>query len=204
MRTSSAPRWRKPVFLGVSALLAATVVVAAHEVMLPFVLALLIAYVLTPLVARVERRRVPRPLAIAAVYAVVLGSMGGLMQGIAPRIELEFRNLRGELPALAAEARQKWVPAVTERLRALGIVPAQVPPPEDSPEAGPTSAFFARPQPDGTIAIDVGTGVSVTETAHGYVVEPTRDKRDEPFDPDKVIADVMGKTFAYAQENSLA
>jgi predicted PurR-regulated permease PerM len=195
-------RWRRPLFLGAAGIFAVAVVIAAHAVMLPFVLALLIAYVLTPLVALVEKRRVPRPVAVLVVYAVVLGSIAGFSRGVAPRIALEFRSLRGELPHLAAEAREKWAPALTERLRAVGIVPPQ-PAPDDTAETGPVSAFVARPQPDGTIAIDVGTGVAISETKHGWIIEPTRDKKDEPFDPNRMVADAVGKTFAYAQHNSL-
>ena len=196
-------QWRRPVFLAMSAFLAVVVVVAAHDVMLPFVLAVLIAYVLTPLVGAVERRKLPRPLAIVVVYAAVLGCIGALVYGIAPRIALEIRGLRGELPALADEARQKWVPAITDVLRKAGITPTQSPPSDEAPETSATSAFVARPQPDGTLAIDVGTGVAVTETSHGWLVEPTRDKKEEPFDPNRVVGDAVGKTFAYAQQNSL-
>ena len=52
MATDRAPRWRRPLFLGTSALVSLSVVIAARDVMLPFVLAILIAYVLTPLVAK--------------------------------------------------------------------------------------------------------------------------------------------------------
>ena len=48
----------------------------AHAVILPFVLALVIAYLLTPLVAWVEKKRVPRAAAIILVYVVVLGTLG--------------------------------------------------------------------------------------------------------------------------------
>ena len=48
---AASKRWHRPVFLGVSAALFFGVVVAAHEVMLPFVFAIIIAYVLTPLVS---------------------------------------------------------------------------------------------------------------------------------------------------------
>jgi predicted PurR-regulated permease PerM len=190
----------------VSGLLAGAVVIVAHEVMLPFVLALLVAYVFTPLVAIVERRRVPRPLAVIVVYAAVFGSIGCLLREIAPRIALEVRNLAGEVPALASEAREKWVPPVTDALRALGLTP--VPPaPDDTADQGPTSAFVARPQPDGSIAIDVGTGIAISNTPHGFAVEASRDtardKRDEIFEPGKWIAEVFGKTVAYAQHNSL-
>jgi predicted PurR-regulated permease PerM len=198
----SPPRWRKAVFLSVSACIAAAVVVAAHDVMLPFVLAMVIAYVLTPLVAAVERRRVPRPLAVVIVYAAVIGSIGGFLHGVAPRIALEVRNLSRELPALALEARDKWVPAIAGYLRAMGMAPSQSSP-DFTLEPRPTGAFVARPQPDGTIAIDVGTGVSVNETQHGWVIEPARDRKDEPFDPNRIIANAVGRSFAYAQNNSL-
>ena len=170
--------------------------------MLPFVLGAVIAYVLTPLVALAERRKVPRPLAVLVVYAVVLGAMGGFVRGVAPRIAFEFRALRGELPALAEEAKQRWVPAITERLRAIGVAPPD-PDALQAAEPASTSAFVARPQPDGSLAIDVGTGVQVTETKSGWLVEPAHDKKGEPFDPNRMVAAWVGRTFAYAQQNSL-
>jgi predicted PurR-regulated permease PerM len=195
-------RQRRHVFLGLSAAVAVVVMIAAHEVMLPFILAGVIAYVLTPLVATAERRRLPRPVAVVLVYAVVLGSLAGFVRGVAPRIALEFRNLRGELPTLAEDARRTWVPAVTARLRVLGFAPPDAPL-VARPDLAPTSAFVARPQPDGSLAIDVGTGLVVTETKNGWLVEPVHDKKGEPFDPNRVMAEAVGKSFAYAQENSL-
>src|ERR1700733_15024865 len=118
---------RRHVFLGLSAAVAVAVMVAAHEVMLPFILAVVIAYVLTPLVAMAEQRRLPRPLAVLLVYAVVLGSLAGFMPVLTPRSALEFPPLRGELPALAEGAKQKWGPAITERLRVLGFAPPSPP-----------------------------------------------------------------------------
>jgi predicted PurR-regulated permease PerM len=194
-------RWRKHVFLAISATLVVVIVLAAHEVMLPFVLATVIAYVLTPLVAWVEARRIPRAAAVLLVYAVVLGSIGGFVRGVAPRIVFELRNLRSELPAMAREARDTWVPAITARLRTAGLAPAQ--PEEEGAEPPPTSAFVARPQPDGSIAIDVGSGFVITDTKRGYLIEPVRERKDEPFDPNRAISEAVGKTFAYAQQNSL-
>ena len=75
--------------------------------------------------------------------------------------------------------------------------------PDEGAEPAPTSALVARPQPDGSFAIDVGTGIAVTETKHGWVLEPVRDKKGEPFDPNRAIAEAVGKTFAYAEQNSL-
>ena len=60
------------VFLAVSAALLIAFVIWASAVLLPFILGVIIAYVLTPLVARCVRARVPRPAAILIVYAVTL------------------------------------------------------------------------------------------------------------------------------------
>jgi predicted PurR-regulated permease PerM len=193
---------RRQVFLVASAVAAVAVAVAAHEVMLPFVLAIVIAYVLTPLVEWAEKRKLPGPLAVLVVYGLVLGGLAGFVRGVAPRIALEFRTLRGELPALSLQAKSAWVPAITDRMRDLGLAPA-APDPTVVPEPAPTSAFVARVQPDGSVAIDVGTGLSVTETKNGWLVEPVHERKGEPFDPNRVVAEAVGKSFAYAQENSL-
>jgi predicted PurR-regulated permease PerM len=196
------PRWRRPLFLGVSAAIVAGVMIAAREVMLPFILAVVIAYVLTPLVAMLERRKVSRGIAIICVYAIVLGGFGGFARAVAPRIALEVRNLHQEVPRISDQVRDRWVPAFVDRLRAMGLAPAEDPTPE-APETPPPSAFVARPQGDGSIAIDVGTGVSVVATRGGWDVEPAHGKKDSPFDMNRIMSDAVGRTFAYAQQNSL-
>jgi len=193
---------RRAVFLVVSAALFVSVVITAREVMLPFILAIVIAYVLTPLVAAVERRNVSGGLAVVVVYATVLGALGGFGAVVAPRIAHEFRTLRGELPELAEEARDRWVPAVTTQMRAIGIAPDTVPA-ADAPQPAPTAAFVARPQADGSIAIDVGQGMNVVTTKGGWRVEPLHEKKDTPFDADRLLSDAVGRTFAYAEANSL-
>ena len=158
------PLWRRTLFLWTSAAIAVAVMVAAREVMLPFILAVVIAYVLTPLVAALERRKMPRALAVLCVYTVVLGSLGGFAAAIAPRIAHEFRNLRQELPRCPTRRRtggSRRSPSVSARSASR---PAPPPTPERR-EPPPASAFVARPQPDGSIAIDVGTGVSVVDHA---------------------------------------
>jgi predicted PurR-regulated permease PerM len=199
MSFAASLRWQRPLFLGCSAIVFVTAVLAAREVMLPFVLAVLIAYVLTPLVVMVERRHVRRGLAVLLVYVFVLGSLAGFARGISPRIALEVRNLQSELPALATEARDKWVPAITDRLRAAGLAPAEV----EHAEPSDSAAFVVRPQADGSFAVDVGSGMNVVETKGGFMVEPARDKKNAAFDPSRLVADFAGRTFAYARENSL-
>jgi predicted PurR-regulated permease PerM len=202
MTSPPPPRWRRPLFLWVSAAIAVAVMIAAREVMLPFILAVVIAYVLTPLVATLEHRKLSRGLAVVAVYTFVLGAFGGFVWAVAPRITLECRNLGQELPKLSDRARDLWVPAITERMRAVGLVPAQVPT-QEAPETAPTGAFVAHPNPDGSVAIEVGTGVNIVTTRSGWEVEPGRNRREAPFDMNRLMSDAIGRTFAYAQQNSL-
>ena len=111
-------RRRHTIFLVVMSMVALAIVTLAHAVVLPFVLALVIAYLLTPLVAWVEKRRVPRAAAIILVYVVVLGALGTFVRLTAPRVGQELASLRHELPALQHTVRTVWVPAVQQRLRA--------------------------------------------------------------------------------------
>jgi predicted PurR-regulated permease PerM len=193
------PGWRRPLFLWGTVAVAVAVMIAAREVMLPFILAIVIAYVLTPAVAALEKRRVPRAAAVLCVYAIVLGTLGGFFTAIAPRISGEVRGLRAEVPRLTVQVRDHWVPLITDRLRAVGLAPEPAP---DSAEP-PPSAFVARTQPDGSIAIDVGSGVKVVTTRTGWTVEPIAQKKDSGFDPERVLSDMVGESFAYAQRNSL-
>jgi predicted PurR-regulated permease PerM len=203
MTASLAPRARRRVFLGVSAAIVLAVMIAARDVMLPFILALLLAYVLAPLVLWAERRtRMSRGTTILLVYAVVFGGTGTLAHEVSPRIAHEFRTLHTELPNLAQEANDRWVPAVTRWMRQAGIVPAEKPETE-APEPLPTSALIARPLGDGSFAVEVTGGVRITETKSGWLLEPARDEKGRPFDPARLLSDVIGRTFAYAQRNSL-
>lgn len=199
-------RRRHLVFVTVSAAIAIAIIVAAHSVLLPFVLALVIAYVLTPAVAWVEKRRVPRPLAIILVYVVVLGSLGLFVRLTAPRVGHELANLRRELPFVAKTIKTEWVPAVQERLRATGLGG-----PVESPDARPDGrdpnevpAIVARPRNDGSFAIELQGPLSVAPAkGGGYTIEPLKESRGEPFDLDKVVADAASKSVAYAQHNAL-
>jgi predicted PurR-regulated permease PerM len=200
--TVAKSRQRRFVFLLVTALIIVAILIAAREVLLPFVLALVLAYVLMPLVVWVEGVRVPRGGAVVLVYVVVLGSFWLFVSAAAPRFGQELRGIRGELPHMVAKVQDEWIPAVQERLRVFGIVP---PPAEAAREEGTEEApIVLRPRGDGAIRIEVGSGLEITPTGHGgYAVTAPRTTRREPFDLNKVLSDLVGKTFAYAQTNAL-
>lgn len=135
---SSGPS-RRTVFLTVSAVLTVALLVVAHAVLLPFVLALVVAYVLTPAVLRIERARVPRWAAILIVYALVIAGISGFVAISVPRLMAEGKALAVEAPRLAARFREEYLPALDARLsrwsgRDLAVQRAASPEPELGPE----------------------------------------------------------------------
>src|SRR6185436_7519365 len=96
-----------------------------------FVLALVIAYVLTPAVAWVERKRVPRAVAIILVYVVVLGSFGLFIRLSTPRVAQELASFRRELPLISKTIKTEWVPQIQQRIHALGLGADRATPPAE-------------------------------------------------------------------------
>jgi predicted PurR-regulated permease PerM len=191
--------WRRPVFFAISAALTIAVIVVANEVMLPFVLALLIAYVLTPLVAWAERRRIHRAAAILLVYAVLLGGAGTFVRLTAPRMGMELVGLRTDVPKMANEVRDAWIPSLMARLRSMGILPPAPPgPPVEEPPA-----IVVRPQADGSYALDVGTGVEIIPSHGGYLLREAKELKGGALDLNRAVGDAFGKTVAYVQHNAL-
>ena len=193
-------RWQRPVFFAVSGLLVVAILVAASAVLLPFILALVIAYVLTPLVALAEKRRMHRGAAILLVYGVVLGALWTFVGLTAPRLGAELGGLRRELPMLANQMRDQWVPIATARLRTMGLVPVAPP----TPRAEEPPAIVVRPQQDGSYAIDIGSGVELVPAHSGYIIREAKEpKGPGGFDLNRAIEDALGKSVAYVQHNAV-
>ncbi len=193
---------RRRIFFTVCALALVATLVLAREVLLPFVLALVIAYVLLPLVLRVQRPRLHRAGAILIVYIVVLGSLGLFLRLSAPRLVSEMSALRTELPVLAEHLRDDWVPNLQGRLRALGIMPPPEPPPKVVEAITP--AITVKPGADGSFGIDIGSGLEVEPRHHGgYRIVPAHDEPSEGLDPQRILADAVGQSVEYAQSNAL-
>jgi predicted PurR-regulated permease PerM len=205
-----AARRRHAAFLLVSAAIAIAILVLSHSVLLPFVFALVIAYLLTPAVAWVEKRRVPRFLAILIVYVTVLGTLGLFVRFAAPRVGQELAALRHELPALAKTVRTEWVPAIQSRLRAVGFAPEPrdaLEPLEPGEELRPREApgtIVARPRADGSTVIELHGPLDVRPAkGGGYTIEPLRESHEQAFDVDRIVADAATKSMSYAQHNAV-
>jgi predicted PurR-regulated permease PerM len=110
------------VFFGVSGGLLVAALWVFRGVLLPFVLALIVAYVLAPLVTRMQRLplgrvRMPRWVVVLVLYAAVLGLLSLFVALAVPRLVAEIERLARDAPGAVRTVRDEWLPAVEERLQ---------------------------------------------------------------------------------------
>jgi predicted PurR-regulated permease PerM len=107
-------RWGFPLFV-------LLILFLGREVLLPFVFAGLIAYILTPVVHwMVDRadgtRRMPRGLAIVACYLVFISLVAGFLFLLVPRLSRDVARLGKEAPGLYKRINEEWTPEVAHWL----------------------------------------------------------------------------------------
>lgn len=187
------------VFLAVSGALALAVLWWSADVLLPFVLALVLAFVLTPLVAAAEKKRVPRVIAILVVYALTFTSLYLSIAAIAPRVYDETVKLKRELPVTARAAAVSYGPRVESWVR--GLMPKNDTAETDGP---PPAAFEITRSADGGYSVRVGSGVEVVQegTKH-WRITPVKPERDEPFSLQKLLDAGIEETVSYVKRNAL-
>lgn len=213
---------RRTVFLTVSAVLTAALLIVSHAVLLPFVLALVVAYVLTPAVLRLERARVPRWAAILVVYALVLSGIAGFFALSVPRLIVEGKALTAEAPRLAARLREEYLPALDARLDRWSGREPEAPPPANAPAQEPDQAarppdssaapeesverppIRILPGPDGSFDVQIADDVEVRETRDGVWQIAQARPRHRGLSSANMLQEGYEKGAAYLKENSLA
>ena len=119
MTTSSASRtlawFRQFAKLWGFALFCILVVYIFREVALPFLFAILVAYILAPLVARFSRVRIgarpfPRWAAVIILYIFILSGLSLFIGYFVPKLSGDFARLFREAPGLFAKVNKEWLP----------------------------------------------------------------------------------------------
>ncbi len=195
-----APAWQRVLFVAVTTTLAVAVLVVFRAVLLPFVLGVLVAYVLHPVVraltqVRIARWSPPRWVAVLAVYITFLTTLVLVSLAITPRVVSEVRDfVVHEVPALRAQAERGWLPRARGLLGrvqgALRPVPGAAAPPgavadddDDSPAAR-DNAIRVEPLPAGGYRIVLpreGIEVEQVDDRHFRAV-PARPRPQEGTD----------------------
>ncbi len=188
-------RWGFPLFV-------LLVLVLARKVLLPFIFAGLVAYVLAPVVRWMAHRkdgskRMPRGLAIIICYLVFLAAVVGFFFLLVPRIYKDGARIGAEAPALIAKVNDEIIPdlarALEQRFPSLAteVDPvADVPLVTDVP-LPPGTAFTVTPLPDGRLAVAV--------TPAGVLIQPEQNGvlRILPSEQPPVALSLEDKLRAY-------
>ncbi len=82
-------------------------------VLTPFVAAALLAYIGDPLADRLQRFKLPRTLAVIAVFLLTFTVLVLLVVLVGPLIRTQVSALLAALPGLLLEVEQVWLPSVT-------------------------------------------------------------------------------------------
>lgn len=172
-------RW----FLVGSLVVLVVLLFATREVLLPFLLAIVVAYVLSPVVQAGERLRFfgvhpKRWVVVIVMYLLLIGGLVSFVMFSAPRLAIELGRLAREAPRIVAQANNEWFPELERRVRDLSdrylghldakstaaTDPNQHPPADDKRD--PT-AIQVRPLDDG--------GYEIALPQHGIRVMPDGD-----------------------------
>ena len=178
-------RLRRRIFLLGFLLLAIVVVALARGVLLPFLLAIVVAYVLSPVVDGAARRRpfgrqLPRWMIVVLLYVGLIGGTVTMVAVSVPRLASELTRLAREVPRVAAQARDEWIPVMEERMREvsaryLGPLDPQPAHPgaTDQRVQAPSGESEAAEQEGGVIEIRPRNGsYELVLPAHGIRVVP--------------------------------
>ena len=137
------------------------VVYVFREVALPFLFAILVAYILAPLVERLGRLRLggrpfPRALAVILLYVNILAALGLFIGYFIPKLSGDFARLFREAPALFSRLNNEYLP------RAGAWVDKRFGPESEDDEPAELDSPTPRPPRD---------------ALHGIIVEPLPDGR---------------------------
>jgi predicted PurR-regulated permease PerM len=166
------------------ALFCILVVYIFREVALPFLFAILVAYILAPLVDRFSRFRIgnrpfPRAAAVIILYVNILAALGLFIGYFVPKLSGDFARLFREAPQLFAKVNREWLPRAGAWVdQHFGAEKAPEDPDDVSPAApvAPPAprAIVIEPLPDGRYRLDLEAfSFEVKPEAGGkYVVAP--------------------------------
>lgn len=161
------------------------VLVLARSVILPFVFALIIAYVLAPVVRRMSYRgdgtkRMPVGLSIIICYIVLISALATFLVILMPRISNDAARIGREAPRLYQRLNDVWAPKVgrwlEKRFPSLAPVEAELDkaPVVDDVPLPPRTSFVLTPLPDGRYAVQLTpAGIDVSRRpGGGYALIP--------------------------------
>lgn len=155
-------------------------------IVLPFIFATLVAYLLAPLVRRMASKLGGRRgLAVVLLYLTLFGLTLGFFGGVVPGVVADISTLSESTPSAVAKLNEDWLPRASEWFE--DTFPGLLGGPKPEPER--VSELVVRPQADGSYRVDLErTHLEVHESGGGWVIE-ARAKQKQTFA--ELIRDVI-------------
>ncbi|MEK8131458.1 AI-2E family transporter [Paenibacillus filicis] len=97
------------------------VYVFLREILTPFIIALIISYVLNPVVSLLGARRVPRTIAVLLIYAMFIMSMTVILMNVIPMFVKQLAELNQHMPDVSFRAQ-----SLVDNLNGLQFLPDSV------------------------------------------------------------------------------
>jgi predicted PurR-regulated permease PerM len=165
---------------------AAFLVVVAYlfrSVLVPFIFALVVAYILAPAVDRISgwrlgRAHLPRGLAVLVIYVIVLAGLSLFFTAFLPRLSADFVRFGREAPKIWERAQNEWTQIAARWLERH--FPSLTPDTTPTPKPASQSVFTELPPPPNTVltVTPMANGDSaITLPANGIEIERVDDKR---------------------------
>lgn len=138
-------------------------------VVLPFIFATLIAYLLEPLVRRMAPRLGERRgLSVLVLYLGMFALGFGFLGGVLPGVVSDLSTLRESTPSAVVKLNEDWLPRASEWFEETfpGLLGDQ------EQDHAQVSEVVVRPEPDGSFRVDLsGAHLEVHESGGGWVIE---------------------------------
>jgi predicted PurR-regulated permease PerM len=149
------------------------IVLLFRGVVLPFIFGLLIAYLLAPVVARLQPR-IGRVLAVILCYVLILGALGAFFGLLLPAVAKDLAKLRDAAPAAIENLNEEWIPRASTWAYAhfgdfLPAADSHAVPVEDTP-----SELVFTPLGDGSYRVDLDAARLAIQPRNdgSYVIGP--------------------------------
>jgi predicted PurR-regulated permease PerM len=162
------------------ALFVLVVMVAFRQVILPFVLGMLVAYVLAPIVdglssLQLGRRRVPRWASVIAVYVGLAAVIAVFFTQFLPHLSADFARLFREAPRFFSRVKREYVPRADAWLDRN--FPVDERPSGDEAEPRPERKLTVHEKRPGELEVSLeGLELEIESAGKGrYVVGPRSD-----------------------------
>jgi predicted PurR-regulated permease PerM len=108
------------VIAGVVIYVGANLISFLQPILIPVAIAVILAYLLDPLVTELCRRGMGRSWAIVVIFASVVIALVGLIAWVAPTISMQSANFARELPSYTQKARDRIVDLIVQYNRVVG------------------------------------------------------------------------------------